>query len=203
MKKLLFLLLVTSIGNSLFAQEEIVETPIEKTKKTDHYIGVQANYLVREFFNFGGSNSVNLNPFGFVYHLNSIKSGIGFRVGLGPSIYSTKNIDGLATINSKGYNLNGRLGFDKRFHLNTRWEAGVGLDAVVVLKKDESRNDQINNQGIISETRAFSTSYCGGPMGYLRYKLRPNILLGTETSFYILSTDNQNRTPYLINLEKC
>lgn len=194
MKKVFFLVLVlsTTICVSAKKRNEAPET-VQKVKTTDHYIGLQANFLVREFFNLGGSNAAVLNPYGFVYHLNNRRSGWGFRIGLGPSIYNTINQDGQAEIRSKGYDLNGRIGLDKRFVLDRRWEAGAGIDGVFYSAKDETVNDQITFQGFITETRNTTTSYGGGAMGYLRYRLRPNILLGTEASFYYLSGKRSNR----------
>lgn len=195
MKRVFFMVLIVSTVLSASAKKRIIapETP-QKVKTTDHYIGVQANFLLREFFNFGGTSFAPVNPFGFVYHINNRRSGAGIRIGLGPSIYNTTNIDGLATIKSKGHDVSARLGFDKRFTIDNRWEAGFGIDAVFNTAKDETKNDQMNSQGFISETSSLSTSYGGGPMGYLRYKLRPNILLGTETSLYYLTGKNENRT---------
>ena len=195
MKKAIFLVLLISTFIGVYAQNESEDTePIPKVRSMDSYIGVQANYLVREFFNFGGSNSLaGLNPFGFVYHLNSKNSGAGFRLGLGPSIYNVTNVDGLATIKSKGYVFDGRIGFDKRFSLNTSWEAGFGLDAVIRVTKDETKNDQQDFQGFTTQTSSTTSSYGGGPMCYIRYKLKPNVLLGTETSFYYLSGKSKNK----------
>lgn len=191
-------IIVTAVGlflvSNLFAKWTNGE--MEKVKKTDHYIGLQANFLLRELINIGGNNLALQNPYGMVYHLNSRKSGLGFRVGLGPRIYSTTNRDGNATISSNGYNMSGRLGFDKRIKLDDKWESGVGIDILYSIENDKTVSDQLNFNRFKSEIQSENTFYGGGPMGYLRYYLRQNILIGTEASFYFVAGETRSRVKF-------
>jgi hypothetical protein len=190
MKKLFLIIAVLLIGLNSFAQEDL--SPKPKEKKEDHYIGVQSNFLLRELLNLGGNNGFISNPFGLVYHLNSKKSGLGFRLGLGPGVYSTKNTDGNATITTNGYFLIGRLGIDKRIRLDDKWETGVGLDALISIENDKTLNDRSNFQNETTEVLTNSMSFGGGPMAYLRYYIRPRILFGTEASFYLLTGESKS-----------
>ena len=197
MKKVVVLALSLCLVTSLYAQEENDQTP--KVKKTDHYIGVQANFLLREILNFGGNNLVLQNPYGFVYHMNSKKSGYGFRLGIGPRVYSSTNRDGSATISTNGYNISGRVGFDKRIKLDDKWETGIGIDALFNFRDDKTVSDQMNFQQVKSEVKTTDQAVGGGPMAYLRYYIRKNILIGTEASFYFLSGTNQSKTKLIDN----
>ncbi len=192
MKRIIGLALCFCLITTVYAQDE--ET--ERVKKVDHYIGVQANYLLREILNLGGNNTILQNPYGFVYHLNAKKSGYGFRLGIGPRIYSSTNRDGSAIITTNGYNFTGRVGFDKRIPLNNKWETGIGLDLLFNIENDKTVTDQANFQRFKSEIQTNNSHFGGGPMGYIRYFLRKNVLLGTEVSFYYLTGENKSKIKF-------
>lgn len=165
-----------------YSQEE--EPQMEKTRRFEHQVGVQANGLIRQIFNFSNSNNTIDNPYLLIYSINFAKSGWGLRVGGGYNNSFQADNDGIVEHESTITNTNVRLGVEKSFRLSNKWTTGVGIDAIY-------GNDNDKTKAI---TRFFDTStvqskttiqvYGGGAMAWLRYHLTDNILIGTETSFY-------------------
>ncbi|HYD20210.1 MAG TPA: hypothetical protein VEB40_01945, partial [Flavipsychrobacter sp.] len=103
-------------ATTTFAQEgSDSQTPmayIEPAPKTfEHQVGVQANELIRQVFNFNnnGSSALN-NPYLFTYSLNWKKPGIGIRLGVGPDFRSFKEDNGVVQQENNINVLNARFG---------------------------------------------------------------------------------------------
>ncbi len=165
--------------SAAIAQDEMAEP---KTKKINHYVGVQVNELVRQVFNFNGSSNNLNNPYLVMYSLNLAKSGWGVRLGFGPEFNTFKDDDGI-TIREINI-INARLGIEKAFRLSDKWSAGAGLDGVyssdITFSKTAVRSFDSTNTNISSHL----SSMGGGAMAWLRYSISPRIQVGTEASFY-------------------
>jgi hypothetical protein len=160
------------------------------TKRFTHQLGVQANELIRQVFNFNnGSSNVN-NPYLLVYHFNSVRSGLGVRVGVGYNYQDFVNDDGVTRRETNLNDMQARLGFEKMFRLSSHWTAGVGIDGVYNLADDYTKNTIRSFDTTTTITKSKVSSYGGGPMAWLRYQVGSRILIGTETSFYY-TTGNQ------------
>src|SRR5437868_2049011 len=95
MKKLIVaVILLTGCYGAAFAQTEM--TASKKDKKTDMYIGVQVNGLIRQIFNFNNSTTnTNTNPYLVTYSVNSRRTGWGFRFGAGYNYSAFTTDDGI------------------------------------------------------------------------------------------------------------
>ncbi len=160
-----------------------------KQKIFEHQVGVQANELIRQVFNFNTNNNTLNNPYLLTYSLNWKKPGIGIRMGIGPDFRSFKDDDGIVQQENNINILNARFGFEKTFILSDKWSAGAGVDGVysndVSYTKTFTRSFDSTSTDIASRTSTMG----GGAMGWLRYHITPRILIGTETSFYYTSGD--------------
>lgn len=165
------------------------EPAAPKQKIFEHQVGVQANELIRQVFNFNNNNNTLNNPYLLTYSLNWKKPGIGIRLGIGPDFRSFKEDDGIVQQENNINVMNLRFGLEKTFVLSSRWSAGAGVDYVfsndVSYTKTFTRSFDSTSTDIASAT----TTKGYGAMAWLRYHITPHILVGTETSFYYRTGD--------------
>jgi hypothetical protein len=174
-------------NNSLYAQS--AASHLDSTQhKFVHQLGFQANALIRELIPVSNSSTSSLaNPFSFTYSLNSSKTGWGGRMGIGYNQESRNTDDGVSAIKATTTFYATRLGIEKRFRLSGKWTTGFGIDGVY--KNDQNTTNTIVQSFDSTKTHIVSKSYRygGGVMGWLRYAVAKNVLIGTETSFYYLT----------------
>lgn len=165
------------------------EPATPKQKIFEHQVGVQANELIRQVFNFNSNNNTLNNPYLLTYSLNWKRPGIGIRLGVGPDFRSFKDDDGIVQQENNINVLNLRFGIEKTFVLSDRWTAGAGVDGVysgdVSYTKTFTRSFDSTSTDMASST--ITKGY--GAMAWLRYHITPRILIGTETSFYYRKGD--------------
>ena len=193
MKKIIMAALATGLSLHLSAQTETVVQ--SKDRKIEHQIGVQANALIREVLNFNNNtNTTPANPYFLTYSMNFKSTGWGFRSGLGYNYNSFSTSDGITATTNDVNDLHLRIGAERAFRLTRKWSTGVGID--VVYNNENRKTSNVispNIGGGVMDVKTTETTTGGGPMGWLRYHLNERILLGTETSFYMV-TGNQTQT---------
>lgn len=188
----LFIPALLAFNTISFAQEN---TPtLKQEAKTEHIVGVQMNELIRQVFNFNSSagNSANNNPYLLIYTLKFKKCGIGIRTGLGYTYQDFTTEDGLSNKVTQINELHCRLGLEKSFQLSSKWSSGIGIDGIVNLHKNYTSNILRSFDTVTTKTHSELNSVGGGAMAWLRYNITPNVLVGTESSFYY-SAGNQKQ----------
>jgi hypothetical protein len=185
MKKLMLLLALSSAcANPLMAQEQTDILPKPKTKKFEHKIGVQANELIRQVFNFSNTASNINNPYLLIYSGNHIRTGLGIRGGVGYTLRNIADDNGINKLETHINDVSARFGLEKSFRLSDKWSAGAGLDFVYSNANNETKNVLNSFDSVTTVTKTLVSNYGGGPMVWLRYHITPRILIGTETSVY-------------------
>ncbi len=182
---LAFLFSLTSLG--VFSQ-----TDSTKQRNTTRYLGIQANQLIRQIFNFSNSNTPIDNPYLITYSVNSKKTGVGFNAGLGFSVNEFSDGDPSNKRETKINNLSFRLGAEKKSMIGKRWMVSWGFDIVHDNLKNETSNIQNNdptNPAIrfVSTTTNTTSSWGLGPRFTLNFQITSRILLGTEANYYYRS----------------
>src|SRR6187551_3878023 len=97
------LLFISSIA---FAQQD------SSYRKANHYIGVQANQLIKQLFNLSNNNAVVNNPYLLVYSVNSVRNGWGANIGFGYTFNEVTDGDAFNTRETKVNNFFFRAGFE-------------------------------------------------------------------------------------------
>jgi len=203
MRKLLSLALIFgAVFCAIQSNAQSDKSFTDTTATFEHFIGLQANALIQQVFNFGESEEL-LNPFVAKYTLKHTATGLAFNVAGGLNRSTATAESGLLTQN-ESYDLRVGLGWQKS--LSKRIEFGVGADILFGRSFNESStiNTVVFNAGVdstINVLRNKSTYFGYGAQLSLSYKLTPSILIGTETSFYAYSTetiDNATIDNYLI-----
>lgn len=195
---LCLLLLISTTGYSQDVTQVPVDTEVVETKILRHYIGVQANQLLRQLLNFGGTATVAGNPYLMTYAFNSTKTGVGLNFGLGYSYSSSSNGDPITPRTTTDNSLSLRLGIEKKFTIGKRWFSSYGLD--FLLDESQNKTETTFNQGNgfpgNKTTTEFTNNGTGlGPRFTLNFLISDKIILGTEASYYYRSfTSSQKVT---------
>lgn len=181
--------ILCTFQSTTFAQDEPDAAP--KSKIFEHQIGVQVNELVRQVFNFNNTNSNINNPYLLIYSLSLAKSGWGIRLGVGPDFKTFKDDDGITQRDNNVNKLNLRFGLQKSFKLSDKWSAGAGVDGVYFSDVSYSKTFVRAFDSTYTDLSTQTTTKGYGGMAWLRYKIAPRVLIGTEASFYYRSGDNK------------
>jgi len=154
-------------------------------KAKSSYLGVQANQLLRQLFNFGSSSSTVTTPYLLNYSRNSDSTGLGFNVGVGYSFDQFKNGDAVFERTTKLNDLFLRAGFDRKYWLGRKWMAGWGIDVVLDNQKNNTttKTDSDFNKSTITTTSKLN-ALGFGPRLTLHYRITDRILIGTECTYY-------------------
>jgi hypothetical protein len=152
-----------------------------------HFTGIQANGLLRQLLSFGNNAQTVTNPFLLNYSLNNKNSGWGFHVGAGYVFADVADNDGITDRKTYINNFSGRVGLDKMFTLNSRWQTGVSIDGLYFLDDNKTETTITNFDTVRTITNINSTRLGGGLRSYLRFGITEHILLGTEASIYFRS----------------
>ncbi len=168
------------------------------SRKASHYLGVQANLLVRQLLNFSNTSTTIDNPYLISYAVNSKSTGVGFTSGIGFTINEFSDGDQTSKRNTKINNLSFRVGFEKKSMIGKKWMVSWGFDVIRDDFKNETSNTQsfdLQNPSVKSvSTSTNSTSSWGfGPRFALNFQITDRILLGTEANYYYKSGSNSTK----------
>jgi hypothetical protein len=182
LRKIWLLALSQLICLSGMAQDE---TPV--VRKSDHYVGLQANQLIRQIFNFSSSSPAVNNPYLLTYAVNSVNGGAGFTAGFGYNFLETNDgdqfIDRTTTINDVFF----RIGFEKKSMLAKKVILSVGADIVLDRQKfsTETKEKTQSQTNFESSTRTTGSGF--GPRLTINYQITDKIIIGTEANYYYKS----------------
>lgn len=205
---LIFFLLISS---NLFSQafKDTVRENVDYSKTSsiaqregsrrsaNHYLGLQANQLLRQLLNLSGSNTSINNPYTATYSFNGKRKGNGMNFGVG--ILSDKILDHDQNITRETINNDFffRIGYDKKIQLSQRWIWGWGIDGLLLRSK---RNTNTTIQGTLSNVINSSTNGLGfGPRVSLLFNISKMVYLGTEASCYYQSSKTKKEIKFDAN----
>ena len=164
-------------------------------KQFSHYIGVQANQLIKQIVNLNSGSSSIDNPYLLVYSIKDNKTGWGAAAGIG---YEFQKIHDLLPENreSKMNNLFFRAGVTRKSMVSKRFEASYGLDFVYDYRLNKTFTSSVtvfgssidSSESIVTSK---TTSYGFGPQFTISYYFSERLLLGTETTYYFISSSEK------------
>lgn len=174
-------------------QEAVIVEKEKKVKKWDHYVGIQANILLKQIISLDNTAEVN-NPF-FLKHSFSHKNMKGmFNTALGYAYSRDEDKDGFVS-NLSDLSVKTGFGFGKA--LGEKFQLGYGLDVVFGSKSIQTITvvafDFIGGatDSTITTTRSYDLSYGGGLSASFTFNISKNVLVGTEASYYFIFTDSK------------
>jgi hypothetical protein len=199
--RVIFCVILLIIGHQLFAQERPEENAIIQPteRKVNHYIGLQANQLIKNLLSFGGTSTAITNPYLLVYSVNSKATGVGFSTGIGLSSIQSKSTDNFVSVTSKNNDLAWRFGLEDKNYLSRHWLFSYGLDILLEGNKSET----ISNTGVTPNPTITTTvkRYGFGPRVSLNYQFHERIMIGTEASYYLKWIDQKTKVTNVSNIQ--
>jgi len=187
---ILFPVLLSTAQRLKVSTYRMVAGDSTKAKKTTHqYLGIQANQLLNQLFNFGNNAPVVNNPYLIIYSVNSLRTGLGLNAGMGYTVHSTDEKSDPTTSRSTTINsFSTRVGVEKKSLLSKKWQVSFGFDLIYNNEDDQTRSEsKFQFNSMISDSNS-NTSYFGfGPRAALNFFVSEKILLGTETTYYFKS----------------
>lgn len=191
MKKLLLCCFLAATFHA-HAQEK------DTTKIFDHYIGVQANQLLKQIINLNNSTVAVDNPYLLTYSLFSSKYKWGIEGGFGYNYKRSK--DELSSTNqeSKINDSFYRFGIGRKFHMGKRWEAALTADYVGSYQLDKTFSFSVTEfgNGQKDSTASVSTSLVKskgeGLTLHLAFAFSRHVMMGTELSMYYTKTSTKS-----------
>ncbi len=198
LKKICWILVAAMFGQlNVFAQDET-----QPVKTANHYIGIQANQLIRQIFNFSGSSGAINNPYFLTYQVNSIRTGAGLNVGFGYTFSEIDNGDDFVDRTTTNNDFFFRVGFDKKSKLTPRWIVAWGLDFVVDAEKNSTKTEEKTQSKSKFESTSKINGRGFGPHFNLSYRINDKILIGTEANYYFkASTEDRDETSSFVSIE--
>jgi len=146
-------------------------------KSTD--LGLNITNVISSFI--GNSNSeINLETFPFVVKVNRKKTAIRFGMGidLGNANETLAEVEQFVINN---YQINGRVGVEKKKYLGHKFGFFYGLDIVGAVRNEESTvSNTVDVTSIVENTVGVG----GGPVYGFEYYFNKYMYFGTEGSFY-------------------
>lgn len=154
-------------------------------KQWNHVVGVQANQLIRQIFNFSNNNPTINNPYLLTYTATNIKSKWGVDVGLG---YTYNNIFENDGNTKKETNINDmyvRVGVQKQIPLTRKFSSQFSFHVLAdILNNKTSSAQDFNFQKTTIKSNSNIARFGGGPAMSFRYKVNPRVFVGTEMNYY-------------------
>jgi hypothetical protein len=191
MKRAIVFLAMALAVSSSFAQTN-------PPKAAAHYVGVQANQLLRQILNFTNTSSSVTNPYLLTYSVNSTHSGWGGAIGLGYNY--TQFSDGNETF-TRTSTINDfflRMGVEKKSNIAKNWMVSTGLDVIRDSQKDETKTVQkLGGSSEEFNTNTHTSAWGFGPRVALYYTASEKIVIGTESSYYFRSGKTVSSTDHI------
>ncbi|MBI1768343.1 MAG: hypothetical protein HYR67_08205 [Bacteroidetes bacterium] len=162
----------------------------KKEKLTYHYLGVEANQLIRQLFNLSNNNNPVTNLYLIQYAINSRKTGKGFSVGLNYNTNTFTDNSNNVSRKTDGRTIAFRIGYDYKYELSRKWITGFGFDLLLDGTKSHTENSQ-NNIPFAIDNKSNGSGF--GPRMFLMFRIHEKIFLATEAAYY-WKTTNSNVT---------
>jgi hypothetical protein len=177
----------------LFSQEMRADTGSHR-KKSMHLVGIQANALFRQIFNFGNANNPVNNPYLLTYNFINRKSKLGAELGMGYTLNNIIENDGNTKKDNDINDLYLRVGISKMVPLSRLFSATVHLHFLFDLLNSKTFTEtNFGSQITRVNSNTSSLRYGAGPTLALRFKLSNRVFLGTEASYYFKTGNNKSK----------
>ncbi len=175
------------------AQEQVQVQP--KTKNKSAYtatVGLQANQLIRQIFNFSNNNPDVNNPYLGTVTILSKKNNWGLDAGIGYTYNSIFDNDGNTKRETFKNELSARLGIAKNIRLNNRFSAILCMHAITDVNENRTSSfEDFNSTKTTIKTTTSVIRYGLGPALSIRYHLNDKISIGTEANYYAKLGDSK------------
>jgi len=169
----------------------------DTTKILHHYVGIQANQLLKQLINLNNTNTLISNPYLLTYSLYSARCHWGIETGFGYNYQRSKDKLSTADQESKINETFYRFGIAREFGMGKRWMASAGIDYIGSYQLDKTFSftvtEFIPQKDSTASVSTTITKVKGeGVQLRLAYALSSHIMLSTEATFYFTTTNKKS-----------
>ena len=171
----------------------------KKSKVFNHYIGLQANQLFKQFLNLDAANTVVKNPYLLTYTVSYSRLHLGIQGGFGYTYDLSKDKLSPTALQTTLNNVSYRGGIFRSYALGKKWEAFTGVNYVGNYKLNRTVAFSVvhSNNTITDSTYSVSTSVSKRKGAELQlslgFHISGHIMLFTEASLhYFIERDRSN-----------
>jgi hypothetical protein len=171
---------------------------VKKTKMLDHYLGLQANQLFKQFLNLDASNTIVRNPYLLTYFVYYSKWHLGIQGGFNYDYRQTKDNLSPSDLHTTVNNVFYRFGVVRNYALGKKWEATTGLNYVgnSMLNRTIAVSVVHSNGTITDSTSTISTTTSKRKGGELQLSLglhlSEHVMLFTEAAFHFYTDSDKS-----------
>ena len=172
MRKLFTFIISTFIYLQTYSQDEFIFP-----RSSD--IGLNITSVISSFIGNSGAE-VDITSYPFVAKLNRGRNSA--RIGLGFTFNNTnESIRNVEQFIFNNYQLNSRVGWERKKYIGNKFGFFYGLDLVFMLRNEENT---VSNTIDITTISTNTTGVGGGPVYGFEYYLNKFMYIGTEGNFY-------------------
>jgi len=165
---------------------------VKKHKAFNHYVGLQANQLFKQFLNLDANGTIVKNPYLLTYAVTYSKLHLGIQGGFGYSYSLTKDKLSPSDLQSKVNNVFYRGGIFRNYIIGKKWEATTGVNYVGYYKLNRTVAFSVIHSGtgnVVTDSTATISTDLSKRKGTelqlsLGFHLSEHIMLFTEASFH-------------------
>ncbi len=173
---------------AMLTLNSIAQVDTVPQKRFNHFVGLQANELLKQILNLSDDATEIQNPFLLTYAIESTKIGFGLHIGIGYDYTKTLDKDPVNR-ETKVNDFNYRVGIEKRFGIGKRFFTSVSFDYVGGNKLDKTFSVSVTNLGSFVDSSVTTTSEKTvssgfGPRASLGFHISDHVILSTEASYY-------------------
>lgn len=188
-KTSIFIICILLISSNLRSQDDF-----KFPSSSD--IGLNITTVLTSFIG-NSNNEASIESYPFVAKVNRKKSAIRFGMGvdLGNSNETLADVEQFIFNN---YQVNGRVGYERKKYLGHRFGFFYGVDLVSSIKNEEfTVSNNIDVTSILENTFSIGS----GPVYGFEYYLNKFMYLGTEGSFYGIYSFSNRKESFRFNPE--
>lgn len=182
---LLIVLLLTYCKSAVAQAEEY-----KRERKSNHYLGFQANLLIRQLFSIGSAAAAASNPYQLVYSVNDKRTGTGLVLGYGFNRNQFRAGDTFNFSETTTSTFAFRIGLEKKVTLTKNWMFSVGGDIIIENENDKTESLPPSGTQILTENHVTRAGL--GPRCTLNFIISDRVVLGTEASYYFKSVNEES-----------
>jgi len=183
-RRFFFLATIFAVSMTELYAQDMAPRP----KKFDHYIGVQANQLIKQLINLSNNNAAINNPYLLTYGIFFSECGYGLQAGIGYNYQQTEDkipINRISKIDELFY----RIGVGRKIIIGKKWQLGYGLDVVASRQFDKTTSSSVTDFGSSIDSSSSVSSSLTTSLGYgaqvnLAFHISEKIMLSTEATYY-------------------
>jgi hypothetical protein len=193
-KKIVFVAAIFAVSTCTLSAQE---APMH-AKKFDHYVGVQANQLLKQLVNLSNGNAAIDNPYLLTYGIYFSSCGYGLHAGIGYNYQQIEDKIPISRITKKD-ELFYRIGVGRKVMIGRKWQLGYGLDFIGSREFNTTSANSVTNLGFSIDSSSSVTSgkkisTGAGAEVSLGFQITEKIMLGTEATWYYATASEKQNT---------